>query len=163
MTDEQIAAIRSELANDPLGRGYAAMVEVANDQALAAMLNAKDRPGRRLVNLWEVKLAAIEQGFWPNIKVAAASHPVPQIKAVADTVLDYVDDRRFSTIDMDRASTLTMLGALVTGSVITQEQADGLIAIAGQTSTGEPLQISRVEELGAIGDTITAEQVGGCR
>lgn len=153
-----LQALKSEIENDPQSLGYAALVEAGRDQDVANLLNAKNRAGHRLVQLWEVKLAAIEGGFWPAIKVAATSHPVAEIKAVADTVLDYVDDRRFSTIDMDRASTMTMLEALVSGQVITQEQADSLVALADTT-------LSRAEELfgadASVGDQDIAKALRG--
>lgn len=140
-------ALKSDIEGGPLAAELAPLAEAGRDQDVADALNRKDRPGRKLVDLWQIKLAAIEGGFWPAIKVAAASHPVPEIKAVADTVLDYVDDRRFSTIDPHRESTSAMLGALVAGSVITQEHADALTALADTT-------VSRAEELFGSGTVI---------
>lgn len=151
-----LAALKSEIQNDPENIGYAELVFAGRDQDVADLLNLKNRAGHRLVNLWEIKLVAIEGGFWPKIKWAASAHPVEQIKAVAATVLDYVDDRRFSTIDLYRESTQAMLAALVTGEVITQAESDALTAIADA-------MVSRVEQLFELGDVATAAQVGGCR
>ena len=146
--------LKVEIENDPENLGYAALVEAGRDQDVANVLNRRDRSGHKLVDLWAVKLAAIENGFWPKIRVAATSHPVDQIKAVAQTVLDYVDDQRFSTIDMHRASTAAMLDALVEGQVITLQEGDTLTALADTL-------VSRAEEIELVeqGSNVTAGDV----
>lgn len=144
--------LKDELENDPEKIGYAVLTKDGRDQDIADLLNTKDRPGRKLVDLWRVKLAAIENGYWINIKLAAATSQNETVRAVADTVISYVDDVRFSNIDMDRLSTLTMLGVLVAGGVMTQAQANDLSALANAT-------LSRCEELFGPDSTVNAADI----
>ena len=123
--------LTAELQDDPASLGYSTMT----DAEVATAINGATQAARKLVPLWEVKKAAIENGFWLAIKTAAASHADEQVKGVANIVLDYVGDSRFENIDMDLTSTQTMLGALVAGSVITQDFSDLLNGLANTTTS----------------------------
>jgi hypothetical protein len=121
--------LSTELTTDPLGRGYA---EMSAEEA-ANSLNTVNIVARQLVPLWNVKKTAIEAGCWLAIKAAAVSHVSPDVQGAAAIAVDYIDDQRFTNLDMDLTSTKLMLGALVAGSVITQAQADILDALANTT------------------------------
>ncbi len=138
-----LAALLSELRDDPLQRGYAAQSAVE----AAASLNAVNRARRRLVPNWEIKRAVIEMGRWGAIVLTAqgAGEPAPpyEVRALAVNVGDWIDDRtgQIQHTDMDRPSTQAMLAALVQSTLLTQEQADSLAALADET-------VSRATELG---------------
>jgi len=133
--------LTAEIKNDPAGRGYSAM----SHEEAAASVNARDIPVRKLVPLWNVKKTAIETNCWLAIKAAAAAHAVPEVQGAAAVAVDYIDDQRFENLDMDLPSTQAMLGALVAGGVLTQDQADTLDALADDlTSRAIQLELSTV-------------------
>ena len=116
----------SELSNDPTGIGYSGMT----DEEVAVAINANTQTSRQTVPLWQIKKLAIESNLWLTIKQAAVEHVSNDIKNVAIIALDYINDTRFSNLDMDLVSTQTMLGALVAGGVITQDFVDELNVLA---------------------------------
>ncbi len=153
--------LRAELTTGPLAGQTGPMFlgtggALANDQKCADLLNAKTVDGRRRAPLADVKRHAIENGYWIPLKVAAASHVNAGVQGAAQAALDYVGDLRFDTIDLDLPSVGTMLGALVSGGVITTAQRDGLLVLGNS-------KISRAEEAWGAGTIITAEQVGAAR
>lgn len=138
-----IDALVAELRDDPLQRGYAEMSALE----AAASLSAVNRSRRRLVPNWEIKRAVIEMGRWGVIVLAAqgAGEPAPpyEVRALAINVGDWIDDRtgQIQHTDMDRPSAQAMLTALVQSTLLSQEQADSLAALADET-------VSRATELG---------------
>ena len=157
MTMIDLETIRGELANDPLGLGYAALVEVANDQALAAMLNEKNRPGRRVNKRWEIKKFLIGTGTYAKLYFLREDvNQNPTVRGLAISALAWIDDTGIVDVDVDLAETQTLINGLHAATIIDDAVKTAFLALADT-------DISRVEELGAIGDTITAEQVGGCR
>jgi hypothetical protein len=133
--------LQEELVNDPLSIGYSNMT----NQEVADAMNAYTITIRKLVPLWQVKKACVEEGVWLAIQQAAESHSDPQIQAAANAAVSYIDDRRFENLDMDLASTKTMIGALVSGSVITQTNQATLDALADDvTSRAAQLELDTV-------------------
>ena len=126
--------LKNELLNDPLERGYSTMT----DNEVFISLTTKDRPLRVLVPLWQIKKHAIENGYWFTLKGTVSEHPG---YLAAASAVEYISDGRFENIDMDLTSTQTMLGGLVATSLLSQDFADALNAMA------DSLQ-SRAEELG---------------
>lgn len=153
-----LVALNSELTNDPENLGYAAYVNAADDIALANLLNARNRAGRRIINCWEVKLHAIQNNYWPVIKIAAETASDATAKAAAQTTLDYINDLRFTAFDIDSVTSQTLLTVLVMAGIMTSDQKDSLSALADT-------QISRAEELGLVaqGINVTPEQAGAAR
>lgn len=134
-----LEALATELTNDPLARGYATMTPV---QAAASLMTA-NRNVRRLVPTWQIKKAVIEMGQWGLIVIASQSSSTAATKALAISVLAYVDDPsgKIEAVDMDLASTQGMMTGLVGAGLLSQQQANELSALASKT-------ISRAEELG---------------
>lgn len=126
--------LKEEIINDPLSRGYSGMT----DNEVFISLTTKDRPVRVLVPLWQIKKHAIENGYWFTLKSTAVEHPG---YIAAASAVEYISDGRFENIDMDLTSTQTMLGGLVATSLLSQDFADELDALA------DSLQ-SRANELG---------------
>jgi hypothetical protein len=101
------------------------------DQLLADAVNALRVAVRRPVPTWQVRQAAIEGGYWPAL-VEARESTTPAIRALAITVLAWIDDQSgtIQTVDMDRPAVIGMRDALVSAGICSQEQADALSALA---------------------------------
>ena len=105
-----------------------------SDQALADAINALRVSVRRPVPTWLVRQSAIEGGYWPSL-VEARESTTPQLRALAITVLAWVDDQSgtIQTVDMDRPAVVGMRAALVQAGIVTQSQADAISALADQS------------------------------
>lgn len=101
------------------------------DQAVADAVNALRVSVRRPVPTWLVRQAAIEGGYWPSL-VEARESTTPAVRALAITVLAWVDDQSgtIQSVDMDRAAVIGMRAALVEAGICSQPQADALSALA---------------------------------
>lgn len=127
------------------------------DQQAADAVNAKSVTVRRPVDTWRVRQAAIEGGYWAALVDA---QNVPQTRALAVTVLAWIDDQSgtIQSVDMDRPAAVQMRAALVQAGIVSQAQADALAGLANATipwteSVGLP-------EVG-IGLVINARKLNG--
>ena len=104
------------------------------DQAVADAVNALRVTVRRPVPTWLVRQTAIEGGYWPAL-VEARESTTPAIRALAITVLAWVDDQSgtIQSVDMDRPAVIGMRAALVQAGICSQAQADALSALADQS------------------------------
>jgi len=102
-----------------------------SDQLLADAINALRVSVRRPVPTWLVRQTAIEGGYWPAL-VEARESTTPAIRALAITVLAWIDDQSgtIQSVDMDRAAVVGMRAALVQAGICSQAQADSLSALA---------------------------------
>lgn len=131
------AALAIELADDPLGRGYALMT----DAEVVASLAAVDRRG--VITMDAVVEYLLLQGRWPSIVDAAHHGTAATARQVAwgiiltaqrYTTINAADPTRYAAID-------AQLGALVAAGFIAEADKIALLAM------GENKQ-SRAEELG---------------
>jgi hypothetical protein len=101
------------------------------DQLLADAVNGLRVSVRRPVPTWLVRQTAIEGGYWPSL-VEARESTTPAIRALAITVLAWIDDQSgtIQSVDMDRAAVVNMRTALVQAGICSQSQADALSALA---------------------------------
>ena len=101
------------------------------DQLVADAINGLRVTVRRPVPTWLVRQAAIEGGYWVSL-LDAQSSAVPAVRALAITVLAWIDDQSgtIQTVDMDRPAVVQMRGGLVAAGIVTQAQADALAALA---------------------------------
>ena len=108
-----------------------------SDQAIADLVNAKTVTRNRLVETWEVKKHAIENGYWAAIVIACdVSDVVPvQVRGLAISARDWIDDSagKIKSLDMSLASTQTLIGGLVAAALATQLQANSLLALGSET------------------------------
>ena len=89
---------------------------------------------RRLVTADEVQLHASRNGTWAAITLARESGETPeQIKGVCITFLDWIKSGR--AVDFDLPEVQQMVGGLIQSTLVTQEQADQLDAMADQLQT----------------------------
>ena len=102
-----------------------------SDQLLADAVNGLRVSVRRPVPTWMVRQAAIEAGYWPSL-VEARESTTPAIRALAITVLAWIDDQSgtIQSVDMDRPAVVGMRATLVASGIVTQAQADALSALA---------------------------------
>jgi len=102
-----------------------------SDQLVADAINGLRVSVRRPVPTWLVRQTAIEGGYWPAL-VEARESTTPAIRALAITVLAWIDDQSgtIQSVDMDRAAVVNMRAALVQAGVCSQAQADALSALA---------------------------------
>jgi len=101
----------------------AALDDVAAAEAISAMTIVT----RELVPLWQIKVAGLQAGWWLVVKAAVATN------VAAAVWFEYYDDPRFENLDMDLATSQTIIGGLVASSLMTQEQADAVSAMANTT------------------------------
>ena len=105
-----------------------------SDQLVADAINAIRVTVRRPVPTWQVRQTAIEGGYWPLL-VEASESTTPAVRALAITVLAWIDDQSgtIQLVDMDRAAVIGMRAALVQVGICSQPQADALSALADQS------------------------------
>lgn len=128
-----IAALVDEIANDPLGRGYAGM----SDTQVSASLNAADRPSSKRVSNAKY-LQWIAGARRKVIGDAADSHADATVRGLAQVALDLL---LRADIEYDRGDHLPLLQALQAGGVLT---AGDVTALDAQADT----IVSRADELG---------------
>jgi hypothetical protein len=155
VTDSQIAALAAELANDPLSLGYAARVAVGDDAGIAALLNTPRgdaTPG--IIDIATVQAAlhtmthASTMPVWIVIEDYAANEQGDVgLRACCRMVLAVVGGK-YQTIDFSLAAVQQILGGLVAGTLLTQEQADTLVGLSAR-------QWSRAEVLFGKGASVT--------
>lgn len=102
-----------------------------SDQQIADAVNGLRVSVRRPVPTWQVRQAAIEAGYWPAL-VEARESTTPAVRALAITVLAWVDDQSgtIQSVDMDRPAVVNMRAALVQAGICSQAQADALSSLA---------------------------------
>lgn len=89
---------------------------------------------RRLVTADEIQLHASKNGTWAAITLARESDETPlQIKGVCITFLDWIKSGR--AVDFDLPEVQQMVGGLIQSTLVSQEQADQLNAMANESQT----------------------------
>jgi len=107
-----------------------------SDQQIADAINAKMVQVTKPIPTWKVKQHAIERGYWAKIQLVTANTSLPdQVRGLAISARDWIDDvsGKVQTLDTSRSSVLTMLGAMVSTTLMTQQDADDLIALASES------------------------------
>ena len=102
-----------------------------SDQEAADAINAKTEVVTQLVPIWQVKQHAILNGYWPLVK-AAQLDANPAKAGLCLSVIDWVDDPKMQTIDVNLPEVQGMLGGLVSFSLMTQTQANEVIAMGSK-------------------------------
>ena len=145
-----LSALAAKIA-EPQYRGL-------SDQLLADAINGLRVTVRRPVPTWQVRQTAIEGGYWPSL-VEARESTTPAIRALAITVLAWIDDQSgtIQTVDMDRPAVVQMRAALVQAGIVTQPQADALSALA-DVSIPWWESVGLIEAVG-IGNIINARRI----
>lgn len=133
------AVLRAELAD----ARYAGL----NDQQAADVLNARVIQARKFVPVVDITTYLRSQGAWLGIKAAAPTN------AAAAAAVDYNDDPRTETLNLDLPIVVQMLAALAQAGILTETHVADLNAMADYT-------MSRAQQLGlgtvSAGDIQTA-------
>ena len=103
-----------------------------SDQAAADAVNAKTVTVEQPVAISALKQYAILQGVWPKIKLGQQSSNQQQA-ALCMSILDWVEDPRIGTINVNMTEVKAMLSALVSFSILTQQQMDEVVAMGSKT------------------------------
>lgn len=143
------AALAAELAGDPAGLGYAPALAAGDHGAVAGLLNARTRAGKRAVEAKAIRRWMILNGVWAAVRAKARAGD-----ATAETVIDALD--AFADFDFADPAVLgaatAMLDGLVAGGVLSVAQKAAVLAL------GDGL-VSRAEELFGEGATARHENV----
>lgn len=136
-----IAALHTELTTDPVSMGYATLLQKANDQAVADLLNSLTSPGAASVFRTDVRA----QEFLNCITTADFS----ALNQLNTSKLQMVLGP--GVLDATNANLRAAVQALFTGATLTAMQ-----AVCSRTG-------SRAEVLWGTGIVVTAAQVGAAR
>jgi hypothetical protein len=105
-----------------------------SDQAAADAINAKTVTVKETVQIHKVKEYAIINGIWPKLKAGQAnSNPV--VAALCVSVLDWVDDPRISTLDVNKPEVQAMLDGLVSAGIMSASNKADVVAMGSHTAS----------------------------
>jgi hypothetical protein len=104
------------------------------DQAAADAVNAKTVSVEQTVAIHKLKEYAIINGIWPKLKVGQASSN-PQVAALCVSVLDWVDDPRISTLDVNKPEVQAMLDGLVSAGIMSASNKADVVAMGSHTAS----------------------------
>ena len=99
-----------------------------SDQAAADAINAKTVTVEQPVAISTLKQYAILQGVWPKIKLGQQASNQQQA-ALCMSILDWVEDPRIGTINVNMTEVKAMLSSLVSFAILTQQQMDEVVAM----------------------------------
>jgi hypothetical protein len=150
------AALRTELTTDPLNLGYAPLLAVANDWAIADLLNAKQYRGP--VPLRELSAYCVTQGILGACEAVATDTQNPvELRGLCHTVLTLIrDDFRLETADVDAAAFGAAADALIGVGIMSAGQKTAMLAMAANRA-------SRAEVLFGAGVSVGVFDVGSAR
>jgi hypothetical protein len=124
---EQTVSILSDELSKPQYVGL-------TDQAAADAVNAKTVSVEQTVAIHKLKEYAILNGIWPKLKAGQAnSNPV--VAALCVSVLDWVDDPRISTLDVNKPEVQAMLDGLVSAGIMSASNKADVVAMGSHTAS----------------------------
>lgn len=154
MTDAQLATLRTELADDPGARGYAALLAAGNDQGLAELLNAVEVGITVTV---PVTQRAVLKRLMVLGKCKALKDAADQgLNAAAWNTWEVLKHPAFALIDLFDAASQAQMGALVSSGVLTAEDRASVESLGQRRG-------SRVEQLFGAGVACTRADIAGAR
>ena len=102
-----------------------------SDQQAADAINAKTETAEQLVPIWQMKQHAITSEYWLALKTGQAD-PVPSKAGLCISVMDWISDVRMNSIDVHLPEVGAMIAGLVAFDIMTQQQADELVAMGSK-------------------------------
>jgi hypothetical protein len=109
---------------------YASMT----DQQAADAINAKTVTVQQTVAIHKLKEYAILSGIWPKLKAGQANSN-PLVAALCVSVLDWVDDPRISTLDVNKPEVQAMLDGLVASGIMSASNKADVVAMGSHTAS----------------------------
>lgn len=157
-----IAALRTELQQDPAGLGYAATLAEGAIGSVVGAINlrrAEWTARKPLIPVWELAKWAAQGGRHEKLEGAVASAPAG-IKSVAAVALRMIDAPLMpgATFDVDEPAVAALVDVLITATVLASDDKAALLALGSQTPA------SRAEVLWGYGVVVTdiqVQQAGG--
>jgi len=143
--------LKSEIADDPLTKGYSSMT----DQAITDSLNTVDITIKEVISSSEMLAWSGGGARYMKLKNGADSGADDTIKSICWAALEMIK-RDGTTFDFNLSDRVAMLDALVTASVLSAEDKTALEALANKTiSRGTQLglgiiTVGHVQESGRI-------------
>src|SRR5690349_2334037 len=135
MNDAQLTTLANEIANDPLGRGYADM----SDIAVAGDINTSNRPAYKPVDTTTIRRYLLLNGLMPGIKDAKVNGATAQIKKTADIILDTLNPNAFEQVSMEDPAVFTavsnMIDVMVAAGVVTSTDKANILGMRNATRT----------------------------
>jgi hypothetical protein len=101
------------------------------DQAAADAVNAKTVTVQQTVAIHKLKEYAIINGIWPKLK-AGQANANPVVAALCVSVLDWVDDPRISTLDVNKPEVQAMLDGLVSAGIMSASNKADVVAMGSK-------------------------------
>lgn len=135
MNPAQLTTLANEIANDPLGRGYDGM----SDIAVADSINTSNRPAFKPVDVTAIRRYLLLNGLMPGIKDAKVNGATAQIKKVADTIIDTLNPNAFEQISLEDPTVFTavsnMIDVMVAAGVVTSTDKTNILSLRNTTRT----------------------------
>lgn len=106
------------------------------DQAIADLINAMTVEKTVMIPTWRIKQHAIERGYWSTIQLCIDSPDTPlQVKGLAIAARDWIDDvsGKITSLDTQRQAVGQFITGLVQSTLLSQDDADDLVALATET------------------------------
>jgi hypothetical protein len=101
------------------------------DQQAADAINAKTVTVQQTVAIHKLKEYAIINGIWPKLKAGQANSN-SQVAALCVSVLDWVDDPRISTLDVNKPEVQAMLDGLVASGIMSASNKADVVAMGSK-------------------------------
>lgn len=117
-----------------------------SDTEAAELISSKKITIRTLVPTWKIKQHSIENGYYAKIALASIDTTIPiEVRALAISVLAWVNDPAIQTCDLDLATVKIMVNGLVNSGMMTEEMASELSSLADTPiSWGESVGIKEI-------------------
>lgn len=138
------AELKTLILSDPQATQ---LFNLPDDAACAERCNviAPDVITRELVDNWEFKKHAIENGYWAVVVIFSEAgatvpgtdppQPVPfNVRGLCISVLAWLTDPKIEKTDMDLPSTQLMIGGLLQAGIITNQHAQELSNLANKVT-----------------------------
>lgn len=145
----EMATLRDELTNDPVGLGYTLLLAAGSVNQVATLLNEPryDALGSILITPLLEWIAA--HGIMARLRTAAAGDSA-EIASIAEVALMLVSNPNIPALDLSRPRVQQMLATLTQAGVIPQAAHDELLQLA-------TIRVSRAQQLGL--GTVTSDDV----
>lgn len=149
-----LVQLKAALEAEPLRTELASLLEVANDWAVADMLNAPTERGP--VSIGEVAAYCLNNGIVGLAKATADESTTPlSDRALCHTLLEFLSkDRWLETADLDDPRFVAACDGLIQIGIMTAQHKSDLLALANnRQGLGEKI----------LGRKVSPVDVGACR
>jgi len=122
--------LRDELDNDPMEIGYAQLIIAGAHNRVADEINRPRYTAYGPVSISDILIWAAPSGIRARLRVAENEHTDEQVRSIAEVAWSLTNNPNIPAINLGDERVVQMFDILVAGGVITQEERDGLFAVA---------------------------------